>query len=127
MDNELSRIAGCRRQISWELLQRARELRQGQTSAEEVLWEYLRDRRLLNAKFRRQHNIGRYIADFYCHAIRLVVEVDGEIHNLRQVEDAARDALMREQGLTVRRFTNDEVLNHLERVLSTIAECFPSP
>lgn len=127
MDNELSKIAGCRRQISRQLLQYARELRQRQTSAEEVLWECLRDRRLFNAKFRRQHNIGRYIADFYCHSTRLVVEVDGEIHNLRQLQDAARDAWMREHGLTVLRFTNDRVLNQLEGVLIAIAECLPSP
>jgi very-short-patch-repair endonuclease len=127
MNDDISKIAGVQRQISWELLQRARELRTAQTSAEVILWECVRDRRLLSAKFRRQHPIGQYIADFYCHAVRLVVEVDGEIHNLQQAEDAARDAWMQQHGLRVLRFTNDEVLNRLEGVLEVIVGCLPSP
>lgn len=64
---DITRLAGRNRQISKVLLERARELRKQQTPAEEILWECLRDRRLLNTKFRRQHNIGRYITDFYCY------------------------------------------------------------
>jgi very-short-patch-repair endonuclease len=65
---------------------------------------------LLNAKFRRQHNLSQYIADFYCHAARLVIELDGGIHKLRQVEDADRDQWMQANGFTVLRFWNDEVM-----------------
>ena len=64
---DLSRLAGCHRRIPEQLLYRARELRQQQPPAEQILWSCLRGRRLSGAKFRRQHNIGRFIADFYCH------------------------------------------------------------
>nr|WP_292734563.1 DUF559 domain-containing protein [Nostoc sp. JL31] len=61
---EIAKLAGSNRQIPKVLLERARKLRKKQTPAEEILWECLRNRRLLNTKFRRQHNIGRYITDF---------------------------------------------------------------
>ncbi len=59
----------------------ARELRKQQTSAEDLLWQLLRDRRLLGFKFRRQHQFGGYVADFFCREAQLVIECDGEIHN----------------------------------------------
>jgi very-short-patch-repair endonuclease len=109
-------------------LQRAQELRKQQTPTEQILWECLRDRRFLNAKFRRQHNIGQFIADFYCHAARLVIELDGEIHNHQKFEDANRDEWMQAHGLTVLRFGNGEVLDNLGEVLGVIAEVLePSP
>jgi very-short-patch-repair endonuclease len=110
------------------LLQRARELRQQQTSAEQILWECLRDRRFLNVKFRRQHNIGQFIADFYCNAARLVIELDGKIHDSRKVEDLDRDQWMQANQLTVLRFTNDEVDENLTEVLEKVAQIVePSP
>jgi very-short-patch-repair endonuclease len=110
------------------LLQRARELRQQQTPAEQILWECLRDRQLLNAKFRRQHNVGQFIVDFYCHAACLVIELDGNVHDFRKVEDADRDQWMQANQLTVLRFTNDEILDNLSVVLETIAQILePSP
>ena len=122
------KIAGSGRSISPVLLARARELRKQQTSTEEILWECLRDRRFLNAKFRRQHNIGQFIADFYCHAARLVIELDGEIHQSQKIEDANRDLWMEERGLVVLRFRNDEVLDDLVGVLRVVAEVVePSP
>jgi len=127
MNPEISKLSGCNRQISRELLGRARELRQKQTSAEEILWECLRDRRLLNAKFRRQHNIGQYIVDFYCHAALLAIEVDGSVHDTQQVKDADRDEWMQSHGLTVLRFRNDKVFDEIEKVLSAIALYLPSP
>jgi very-short-patch-repair endonuclease len=109
-------------------LQRAQELRKQQTPTEQILWECLRDRRFLNAKFRRQHNIGQFIADFYCHAARLVIKLDGEIHNHQKIEDANRDEWMQAHGLTVLRFGNGEVLDNLGEVLGVIAEVLePSP
>ncbi|MEM9163446.1 MAG: DUF559 domain-containing protein [Cyanobacteria bacterium P01_F01_bin.4] len=119
MDN-LSRIAGRHRQIPEVLLQRARELRQRQTSAEQILWACLRGRRLNGAKFRRQHNIGRFIADFYCHEARLVVELDGKIHDYQVDRDAARNAWMQTNGLSVLRFKNCMVQNDLIAVLVEI-------
>ncbi|WP_040957844.1 endonuclease domain-containing protein [Planktothrix mougeotii] len=112
------------------MLLRAKELRQQQTPAEKVLWECLRDRRFCDAKFRRQHNIDRFIADFYCHSAKLVIELDGSVHNSQVDQDQERDAWMRSQGLTVLRFRNQEVFDGLERVLLRIMEFFaltPSP
>ncbi|WP_072016450.1 endonuclease domain-containing protein [Neosynechococcus sphagnicola] len=126
--SELSQLAGRTRQIPAVLLQRARELRSQQTSAEEILWECLRDRRLCDAKFRRQHNLGRFIADFYCHAAHLIIEVDGGIHQTQQDRDATRDEWAIQNGFVVLRFTNDQVNEELEAVLGTIAEALrPHP
>ncbi|QJB43482.1 Eco57I restriction-modification methylase domain-containing protein [Dolichospermum flos-aquae] len=125
--DEGDRITGKLRLIPKTLLIRARELRQTQTPAEQVLWECLRDRRLCDAKFRRQHNIGRFIADFYCHSAKLVIELDGSVHNSQVEQDQERDAWMRSQGITVLRFRNQEVFDDLERVLLRIAEILPSP
>ncbi|MBW4622611.1 MAG: DUF559 domain-containing protein [Cyanosarcina radialis HA8281-LM2] len=127
MNLEISQLSGCQRQIPREILQRARELRKQQTSAEELLWECLRDRRFLKAKFRRQHNIGKYIADFYCHAALLAIEVDGAVHDSQLVGDADRDEWMQSHGLKVLRFRNDEVFDELEQVLGAIGLCLPSP
>ena len=103
-------------------------MRKDQTPAAQILWECLRDRRFLNAKFRRQHNIDQFIADFYCHTARLVVELDGEIHNSQKIEDASRDEWMQAHGLRMLRFGNSEVLDNLVGVLDVIAETLePSP
>ncbi|MCK4356755.1 DUF559 domain-containing protein [Candidatus Bipolaricaulota bacterium] len=104
------------------LVETSRELRKTQTPAEEIMWELLRDRRLMGAKFRRQHQIGDYIADFYCHDHKLVVELDGGVHRTQEAKDAKRDAYLESLGLTVLRFPNDEVLDAVERVLSQIAQ-----
>jgi type I restriction enzyme R subunit len=106
------------------LTDRARELRVTQTSAENILWKILRNRQLLGFKFRRQHQFGDYIADFYCHEARLVIECDGLIHGANEQwhHDQERDAYMIANGLCVLRFKNDEVLNNLEYVLTTISK-----
>ena len=106
-----------------------RELRETQTSAEALLWELIRNRRLLGFKFRRQHQFGDYVADFYCHEAQLVIECDGAVHqpNEQWHHDQNRDAYMIEQGLRVLRFTNDRILNDTEKVLDEIAALLPSP
>jgi very-short-patch-repair endonuclease len=111
------------------LTDKARELRRNQTPAEDVLWELLRDRQLMGAKFRRQHQFGEYICDFFCHDAKLVVECDGEPHSeaARMKHDAKRDAYLRSQGLTVVRFANDRVLNDTAAVLQEIGSHLPSP
>ena len=108
---------------------RAKELRQQATPVEKIIWEQLRDRRLLGLKFRRQHPLGIYIVDFYCPAHRLVVEIDGEIHRYQGVNDQTRTDQLEEKGYKVIRFWNYEVEHHLDTVLDTIAEnCdLPSP
>ncbi len=121
---EISKIAGANRQIPRELLAKARELRKKQTPAEQILWQCLRGRRLFDTKFRRQHNIGQYIVDFYCYNAKLVIEVDGKIHDLpRQKErDLDRENWLKSHGLTVIRFTNEEVFDNLEMVLNKIVD-----
>ena len=108
---------------SRELMARARELRHDATSAEQVLWECLRGRKVAGRKFRRQHPIGRFVADFFCDDARLIIEVDGTIHQepTQQERDAARECILRESTLTVLRFTNDDVLDHTDQVVQTIA------
>ncbi|KYC38376.1 restriction endonuclease [Scytonema hofmannii PCC 7110] len=122
----MSELAGSKRQIPNALLERARELRKQQTPAEELLWECLRNRRLLNTKFRRQHNIDRYIIDFYCHDKLLIIEVDGSIHDTQQAEDAIRENWLKANGFSVIRFRNEQILNHIEAVLNEIANAIDS-
>lgn len=87
-------------------LDRSRELRQNMSPPEVILWQRLRRHQLLGLKFRRQHVLGPYFADFYCHELRLVVEIDGEWeHRARRDKDARRDAWMHAQGLTVLRIS----------------------
>jgi very-short-patch-repair endonuclease len=95
------------------------------------LWAALRSRQVEGLKFRRQVPIGPFIADFYCHAARLVVEVDGDVHAGREAADRERSDWLKSQGLRVIRFTNREVLDHLDEVAAEIVrvcgEKLPSP
>ncbi|MBN2307898.1 MAG: DUF559 domain-containing protein [Candidatus Hydrogenedentes bacterium] len=112
------------------LLEKARELRKSQTPAEQVLWEMLRDRRFMGLKFRRQHQFGPYILDFYCDAQKLVVELDGADHETeaRKTIDRKRDEYIRSMGLTVLRLGNHIVLDKPRRALERIEAAFhPSP
>lgn len=99
---------------------RARELRRSATPAEEVLWEHLRDRRLHSVKFRRQHAIGPYYADFCAVAIRLVVEADGAYHVRASRSDRARDEWLHAAGYVVLRLTNAEITGDIIRALARI-------
>ena len=103
------------------LFQKAKELRNNMTHSELVLWEYLRQHPQ-GMKFRRQHPIGIYIVDFYCHKLKLVIEVDGSIHNLEAVkkEDEERQKQLETDGLKVVRFTNEEILKNEEIVIQKI-------
>jgi len=101
------------------------------TFPERLLWGRLRSGRCLGLKWRRQHVIGAYVADFYCAAARLVVEVDGMSHVGRGPIDAKRDAFIREQGYRVVRVTNDDVLGDVDAVVDYLADAamatIPSP
>jgi len=110
------------------LVELARELRRKQTSAEILLWQLLRKRQLLEFEFRRQHQFGDYVADFYCHEAQLVIERDGSVHESNELwhHDQDRDAYMIAQGLRVLRFTNDRILNNTEDVLAEIVKYLPS-
>jgi len=107
----------------------ARDLRRSQTSAESLLWELLRDRKLLGFKFRRQHQIGDYVTDFFCSEAYLAIECDGLIHQTSEQwhHDQIRDAWMAAQGIRVLRFANERLLNDTLSVLEEIAMYFPSP
>jgi very-short-patch-repair endonuclease len=104
--------------------QRAKSLRTKMTRAETLLWRYLKAKHLGELSFRRQTPIGPYIADFVCHAARLIVEIDGETHDFeeRQRRDAIRDRWLVSRGYVVLRFTNDDVLSNLEGMLITIRD-----
>ncbi len=98
---------------------RARAMRGAPTEAEQRLWRLLRDRRLSGLKFRRQVPIGPYVVDFLCVGARLIVEADGSQHAENR-RDAARDAYLANEGWTVLRFWNHEVLQNRNGVLDTI-------
>lgn len=105
------------------LYERARELRDKETYAESLLWGYLKTKPL-GLKFRRQHPYSVYILDFYCHALKLVIEVDGSIHNREDVKanDVERQRLLEEDGLKVMRFSNYQVEKQLKEVITQIEE-----
>lgn len=104
------------------LIKEARELRQKQTKAEEVFWELVRNRKFNNLKFRRQHQIGNYIADFYCDEFKIVIEFDGSIHNSieQQKHDSKRDKFLTSSGFKVLRFKNEDIFNNPENVFEKI-------
>lgn len=101
-------------------LDRAKQLRSNQTDAEQKLWHQLRAHRFLGLKFKRQKPIGPYIVDFVCIEKRLVIEVDGGQHAERKAEDDARSAWIVDQGYSVLRFWNNEVLGDIDAVLRCI-------
>jgi len=107
-----------------KIMKRAAVLRKESTEAEKVLWEQLRRKQLYGLKFRRQHALKYFIADFYCHEAKLVIEVDGGIHNQQQQKerDIARQNIISSWGIKVIRFTNDEVMNEMENVLEKIRD-----
>lgn len=89
------------------------------TPEERILWYYLRDS-ALGFKFRRQQVIDGFIIDFYCHAVSLVIEVDGRIHQMQQDYDAERDRIIKSRGLHVFRVSNDDIHNDLYNTISQI-------
>jgi very-short-patch-repair endonuclease len=97
------------------------------TEAEDVLWQGLRRHSVAGFKFRRQHVIDRFVADFYCAKARLVIEVDGPIHDFSREEDAMRQQFLESLHLRVLRFNNDEVLGDLDGVLRRIEDVVTSP
>ncbi len=109
----------------------AREMRKEPTVAEKALWERLRGKQVGELRFRRQHPIDKFIVDFYCAEARLVVEVDGPIHEQQQEYDALRQEFIEGLGIRVIRFANDEVLQHtdgvVERIGEVVAEQLASP
>ena len=98
----------------------SRRLRADMTGAEAILWSMLRNRQLDGLKFRRQAPVAGAIADFACHEIRLIIELDGGVHDLHEARDAMRDERLRVAGYTVMRFRNAEFSKNPAVVLNAI-------
>jgi imidazole glycerol-phosphate synthase subunit HisF len=103
------------------IFEKAKKLRNNVTPTEMILWGRLKEY-LPEIKFRRQHPISLYIADIYCHSKKLIIEIDGSIHDLKEVKinDQVRQKALEDLGLRIIRFTTNEILNNLESVLETI-------
>ena len=101
---------------------KAQFLRRNETKAEKLLWEKLRNNQLEGLKFRRQHPVNIYIADFYCHKFKLIIELDGDYHNQEEQKqkDEVRTEVLRLNGLKIIRFKNEEVEQDINQVLTTI-------
>ncbi|WP_217651924.1 DUF559 domain-containing protein [Hydrococcus rivularis] len=122
-------------QVKWEVSQSlqkkmqeiAQQFRKKPTKSEAILWEALRNRKLDNRKFRRQHPIGTFIVDFFCHAERLIVEVDGGVHESQKELDRQRQELLESLDLRFVRVSSEQVETDLATVLSTIRNTFSHP
>jgi very-short-patch-repair endonuclease len=99
-------------------------LRKNMTLAERILWKKLKDKKIFSIKFRKQHPVGIFIVDFYCHEYKLAIEVDGEVHkDENQSEyDLGRTAELNKYGIKVIRFTNDQIIYDINSVLTKILE-----
>ncbi len=104
------------------LFQFAKQLRGRETEAEKLLWQRLNRKQINGLSFRRQHPILYFIADFYCHKLKLIIELDGTIHNIPPQfrYDRERDEELKKYGLSMMRFTNEEVFDDIESVLEKI-------
>jgi very-short-patch-repair endonuclease len=110
------------KQSSKHMVDRARQLRHKSTPPEQLLWLALRNGQIAGLKFRRQHPIGPYVADFYCHSAGLVVEINGMSHMDRLDHDNERIAYLEQQGLKILRVTNQDVMDDLDAVARGIAQ-----
>ena len=101
---------------------KAQFLRRNETIAEKLLWEKLRNNQLEGLKFRRQHPVNIYIADFYCHKFKLIIELDGDYHNQEEQKqkDEVRTEVLRLNDLKIIRFKNEELEQDINQVLTTI-------
>ena len=119
-----------RLQFQTRNIERARDLRRTSSPAERMLWKSLSRRQIQGHHFTRQRQIGPYFADFACRQLKLVIELDGYSHDMRQMTDQTRDAFLKGQGWTVLRFRNGHVMENLDAVLTAIAAqiaALPSP
>ncbi|MBU8876115.1 DUF559 domain-containing protein [Reyranella sp. MMS21-HV4-11] len=105
-----------------EATARARELRRDGSRAERICWELLRGRRLNGFKFRRQHSIGPYFADFACISLKIVIEIDGDHHAFQVETDNRRTAAMEQDGWRVLRFWANQVVENPEGIWTEIEQ-----
>jgi imidazole glycerol-phosphate synthase subunit HisF len=106
---------------SYLIFETAKKLRENQTVAEKILWDYLKQKPY-GYNFRRQHPISTFIADFYCHPLKLIIEIDGGIHEIEKIKryDKDRQEFLEDNGIDFLRFTNNEVEKNPEEVISKI-------
>lgn len=106
---------------SHQIFENAKQLRNNPTFAESLLWEYLRTKPL-GHKFRRQHPIGIYIADFYCHSLKLIIEVDGSIHDSAEAKakDESRENILATEGIKFLRFRNEDIAANSSNAIKMI-------
>ncbi|WP_240925062.1 endonuclease domain-containing protein [Maribellus sediminis] len=106
------------------IFEKAKMLRKNMTGAEKLLWEQLKGKKILELRFRSQHPIDIFIADFYCHPLKLVIEVDGGIHKSKEQNeyDIGRTAELNYWGIEVVRFTNEEIENDIKKVINSIKQ-----
>lgn len=102
-----------------EIFVKAKELRENMTDAEKILWSRLKNKQI-GERFKPQHPISIFIVDFYCHSKKLVVEIDGGYHKTQLEYDNGRTSELEHFGIKVIRFTNEEVLNNIDKVLDVI-------
>jgi very-short-patch-repair endonuclease len=102
----------------------ARQLRNRSTKAEIKLWNFLKRKQLMSYDFHRQKPVDNYIVDFFCNKLRLAIELDGYTHGFEEVfeRDEVKAQKLRELGITVLRFTDDDVMNNIDNVLRSIQE-----
>jgi uroporphyrinogen-III synthase len=117
------------KKVSELLSTRARQMRKEHTRAETAAWEMLRNRKTLGLKFRRQVPIDRYIVDFFCPEIRLIIEIDGGVHNQSEQAkwDEERNGRLQELGYKILHVPNEDVFNDLEWLTEKIRSFHPSP
>ncbi len=107
--------------LSPKLRQRSRDLRRDQTDVERILWRYLKARQVNGWRFRRQHPVPPYVADFACVEAKLIVEADGGQH-VDSAHDAMRDQRLKDAGWRILRFWNVDILHHMPDIIATIAD-----
>jgi very-short-patch-repair endonuclease len=112
-----------------EILKRAAILRKEMTMTEKIFWEQLKKNQIKGYRFRAQHPIGKFIVDFYCPKVLLAIELDGKIHLNKIVieRDDGREIEIQKLGIRILRFTNEDILKNIEKVLQTISDSLVSP
>ena len=122
MSNGTSKTGLIMEHYHHELIDLARIFRGRMTSAETLFWKAVRNRGLGSLKFKRQHRIGRFIVDFYCKELLLVVELEGGVHGIpsRRIEDQLKFEELADRGYEIMRISNEEVIHHLSNVLQRI-------
>ncbi len=121
-----SKLLGRFRKLNNTEKTRIYEFRDNPTPAEAALWDIVKNKQINGYKFRRQHKVGQFVVDFYCHKAELVIEVDGAVHNEKKAEDIVRADWLMTLGLQIVRFRNEDVLANPIMVKEKLLEILKS-